>query len=595
MKHSLWKLCLLHYRGYTPDNARGWLFKQITVVPIETFERGYKSLNDNLIPDTSDMETFIFAEDKLEHPSNALAVYEKTNDILIPTRHSKNSFKLYLDNDDQWTKSAKKKKKHKKKKNNNFLSCIPQSDATSLFEQQMFFKDSVIRDGYNIPAALIFNPRRESAFLFGKTLSGDFVGKRQGDDGHIAIIGGSGSGKTTGLAIPTTLTWHGSIFSFDFKGDLIKWAKRRKPKILYMLRGQENHYWYDPFYFLRKDDEDNLIQNARELAHAIIPMPHNVSEPFWVESARDVLTGAIVYYFNLGKTFIGSIIEIKTTKISDLLKKISLDEFSSTCVNLDLELNPKTLAGVSMELHNQISVFATDTLIQDVLSPSEDTSKEIIRWEDLENSDIFIRLDQSKLDQWRSVMRLMLVQLMRTLQRRPEKDEPEGAKVNPTLLMLDEFPQYGRIDVITSSLKIFRSKNVTVSIFCQSLADLDETYGGDTRRAILDNCPYKAILGASDAETQRYCSDLVGTVKVPSKGLTANFDEAGQPSGYSVSIHETREPIIHPHEFASLSDIVLLHPNPERYCRVEKEMYFRRSPSQELIENRSEHHVSYTD
>lgn len=248
-----------------------------------------------------------------------------------------------------------------------------------------------------------------------------------------------------------------------------------------------------------------------------------------------------------------------------------------------------------MELHNQISVFATDTLIQDLLSPSADTSKEIIRWEDLENSDIFIRLDQSKLDQWRSVMRLMLVQLMRTLQRRPEKDEPEGAKVKPTLLMLDEFPQYGRIDVITSSLKILRSKNVTVSIFCQSLADLDETYGGDTRRAILDNCPYKAILGASDAETQRYCSDLVGTVKVPSKGLTANFDEAGQPSGYSVSIHETREPIIHPHEFASLSDIVLLHPNPERYCRVEKEMYFRRSQSQELIENRSEHHVSYTD
>lgn len=238
-----------------------------------------------------------------------------------------------------------------------------------------------------------------------------------------------------------------------------------------------------------------------------------------------------------------------------------------------------------MELHNHIAVFATDSLIQDVLSPSEDIFKELITWEDLEIGDIFIRIDQSRIDQWRCVMRMMLVQLIRTLARRPEKKySPEDANNKGTLLMLDEFPQYGRIDVIASALKILRSKNVTVSIFCQSLADLDETYGKDTRRSILDNCPYKAILSASDAETQRYFSDLVGTVKVPAKGISANFDELGQPSGYSASINESREAIIHPHEFASLSDIVLLHPGPERFCRVEKELYFRKEPPQDIIE-----------
>ena len=270
--------------------------------------------------------------------------------------------------------------------------------------------------------------------------------------------------------------------------------------------------------------------------------------------------------------------------MANLLKKIADDKMAKTCVNLDLNMDSKMLAGISMELHNHISVFATDTLIQDILSSSEDDHKERIMWDELEQTDIFIRIDQSMCEQWKSVMRLLLVQLIRTLERRPEKYEAAGKRIAPTLLMLDEFPQYGKLDIFTSALKILRSKNVTISIFCQSLADLDETYGKNSRRAILDNCPYKAVLNASDAETQQYFSDLVGTTKVPSKAITANFDELGYSLGYSVSVNESREPIIHPHEFASLPDIILLHPGPERFCRVKKETYFRENACPELIE-----------
>jgi len=251
-----------------------------------------------------------------------------------------------------------------------------------------------------------------------------------------------------------------------------------------------------------------------------------------------------------------------------LLETLNTNEVAKACVNPDLVQNPRTLAGVSAELHNQIAIFATDTLVQDILSPSKDASCDRIKWEDLEHSDIFIRIDHSKLLQWNSVIRLMVTQLIRTLERRPEKHSPEGANVKPTLLLLDEFPQYGRIDVITSALATLRSKNVTIALFNQSLADLDAIYGKEVRRIILDNCPYKAILNASDAETQRYFSDLVGTVKVPSKGISANYTEFGQPLGYSCSVTETREPIIHPHEFGSMQNIALLH--PYGFSRIEK-------------------------
>lgn len=481
-------------------------------------------------------------------------------------------------------KKHKGKKKHKKELDNYDLPYVPMRNIIPSFGPQTFYENFITHSGDRIPNSLIFD-KCQSAFFFGRTLNGSYVGKKESNDGHIIVVGGSGSGKSISIAVPTMATWKSPIFSFDFKGDLIKWHHtRRKSKILYMMNGYENNYWYDPFYFLYKDGEDNLVQNARELAQAIIPLPHNISDPFWIQSARDVLTGAIIYYCRLGVGFISSMIEIKTTRMSELLERIRTDIYAAVCINPDLDLNPKTLAGVSMELHNHISVFATDKLIQNVLSPMSNAPENIIKWEDLQFFNIFIRLDQSRLEQWSSVVRLMLTQLIRTLQRRPEKYEPEGEKLKPILLMLDEFPQYGKIDLIPSALKILRSKNVTFSIFCQSFADIDEIYGNVTRRTILDNCPYKVILNAFDAETQQYCSTLVGTVKSPSESLNMNFDEFGQPLNYSFTINESRKPIIYPHEFASLSDVVVLHPEPERFCRVEKETWFKENSKKLLTQ-----------
>ncbi len=519
--------------------------------------------------------------------SNAYKIYEKC----IGLERKKKRKKRKKRKKEKKERKKKKKKEHKKlyRECDSSPPYIPLRNALSPFYQYIFESENAVREGYNIPSSLIFNPSYESAFFFGKTPDGKPVGKSIHVDGHIAVFGGSGSGKTTGIAIPNMKTWNGAIFSFDFKGDLINQTGRTRKKILYLLRGADNKHWYDPFYLLRQDGNDDLVQNARELAHAIIPLPSKVPDPFWIKAARNILTSGIVYYFRLGASFIEAMMEIRTTKMSVLLEKFSQDNLAAVCLDPDLDTNPKLLSSVSNELRNYIAVFVEDSLIRDVFSPSEDESKKLIRWEELAfGYSIFIRVDQSRLDQWTAVMRLMIVQLIRTLERRPEKYDPTSHKCFPTLLMLDEFPQYGKIDPITSALKILRSKDVTIAIFCQSLADLDVTYGKDIRSTILDNCPYKVILNSSDADTQRYFSELVGTTKHPSRGFTANYDKSGKPSGYSVTINEARVPIIQPHEFASLQDIVLLHPETERFCRIQKETYFRRSLSQPSITERSQ-------
>jgi len=62
-------------------------------------------------------------------------------------------------------------------------------------------------------------------FVFGK-YNNDYVLKPETEDGHIMIVGGVGSGKSTCIAIPTLRSWRASIFAIDIKGELSEYAKQ---------------------------------------------------------------------------------------------------------------------------------------------------------------------------------------------------------------------------------------------------------------------------------------------------------------------------------------------------------------------------------
>lgn len=478
----------------------------------------------------------------------------------------------------RWAKQHKSPSKKKKHHKHNDIYADPtyslSRNPVAQYQLQKFESAFTKRCGKDIPANMLFEPTQESGILFGSFVDEggelQFVGKRAEKDGHVAVFGGSGSGKTTSIAAPTCATWKSPLFAFDLKGDLLQHRNKSETKVLYLLSGQENVFYYDPFDLLRKEGENTLVSNARELTNAIIPLPLDTREPFWINGARAILTGSIIYYFRLGLDFIETIVKIKTTRLLELLDKIATDNLASACINPDVALNPRMLAGISEELHQHLTVFATDEIIISALSSSPESSKIPLHWEDLEYGDIIIRMDQSRSEQWGSIIRLMLVQLIRTLERRPEMYTPEGFHIRPTLLLLDEFPKFGKIEEFVSAMRILRSKNVTFAIFAQSVADLDEIYGINTRRTILDNCQFQAVLSAFDPETQQYFSSKIGVDTFPSTSVTANYDPNGAYLGYSGNISETIQPIMFPHEFATLNDVVLLHPWPGGFCRVQK-------------------------
>ena len=158
--------------------------------------------------------------------------------------------------------------------------------------------------------------------------------------------------------------------------------------------------------------------------------------------------------------------------------------------------------------------------------------------------------------------------MIRYFERRPEKYSHEDGKAAQTLLLLDEFARFGRLEMLSDAVSTLRSKNINMCFLIQSLAMLDEIYGEYDRRIICDNCHYKVILGANDVETQRYFADSIGTYRCKEFTVSQNFNQEMGCIGYNINVNETRDKIIQPHELATLRDVLVL--SPDGFYRVKK-------------------------
>ena len=58
------------------------------------------------------------------------------------------------------------------------------------------------------------NLRGLNGFFFGK-LGEDYILKPENMDGHILVVGGSGSGKSSCIVIPSLMTWRERVFTME--------------------------------------------------------------------------------------------------------------------------------------------------------------------------------------------------------------------------------------------------------------------------------------------------------------------------------------------------------------------------------------------
>ena len=157
--------------------------------------------------------------------------------------------------------------------------------------------------------------KNSHGFVFGAQ-NGATIARGETEDGHIMVVGGSGSGKSSCIAIPTLLSWNKRVFAIDVKAELYGKTKHIRQNIKWFCPLDSGTFGYDPYHAMRKNR--NKAQEAETIAHAIIPKPPNIKEPFWIDSARDLLTGTILHCYSEGHSFIETIKHLLSTPIDRL-------------------------------------------------------------------------------------------------------------------------------------------------------------------------------------------------------------------------------------------------------------------------------------
>ena len=406
-----------------------------------------------------------------------------------------------------------------------------------------------------------------SGVVFGKQ-GNKYATMPETTDGHILIIGGAGSGKTAAIATPTLMSWKERVFAIDIKGELYEKTKkaRGEAQIKVFNPTDRSAYGYDPYFMLKTADD--VSSAARQLAMSICPLSAEVKDPFWIKGAQNMLTGFIIYLQGLNESFSSSMRIIKSTPTKELIAQIIEDTNDKAKMEI-MQFNgmdDKTLSGVFAELSNHITVFATSDELQRALS-GEGRS---ITPADLENNyDIFCCIPEHRLEEWKDLLGMMCNQFLKAFERRSEDN------TTPILFLIDEFPRLGKIEVVSNGLATLRSKKIHIALIVQSKSQLNAIYGKDTAEVIADNCTYKAILKASEPNTQEWCSKLVGTYDKMKKSSSYQADVMGVGKGQGTSSSTEEKRIIKPEEFAYLTDVVCVFPNG--YKRLEKANYYEDS------------------
>ena len=388
---------------------------------------------------------------------------------------------------------------------------------------------------------------------------------------HYCILGGSGSGKTSTVLLDTLLANFATgknafqTFCIDIKGEIHeKSTYAYDENVLVCNPSDRTTCGWDAYYRLHDNPSDDLIVEAvEEISQALI-ISTNPKDSFFIENARSMFTGLLVYYFQQRESFIDSVNKILESEIKSLIEEIIKNSEPS-------DLHYKYLAKFAgkdaesvqdcmVEMTTSLSVFSKS----DIKFMFRDNYQKASPYSFQEGKSIFLAIPEHMLESYKAIMRLITVQTLKEMERRSEEE------TTPILLIIDEFARLGALTGIENALATLRNKKVMVLLAFQSLAQCEHIYGREMTRVIVDNCRSKVICECSDPETARSVSDWCGKYKEKKETLNT-----GKNRNKSYTYED--KPIVEPSDLIILvkREEVILVVSGVGYLRPKKCYYFK--------------------
>ena len=337
---------------------------------------------------------------------------------------------------------------------------------------------------------------------------------------NTVVIGGSGAGKTRFYAKPNLCQANTSFVILDPKGELLRDTGHLLEKKGYEVRvldllNMEKSFCYNPFVYLRDDnDAQRLVTN---LFKSTTPKDSKSNDPFWDTAASMLLMAFVLYlkYEALPE-------EQNFTMVMELLRAAEVREEDEEYQSLVDELfdrlemkqpdhiavkyyrdyrsgSAKTLKSIQITLAARLEKFnlrsltaltATDEL--DLPSLGE---KKVALFALIPDNDTSFNF----------LVSILYTQIFQQLFHLADH-KYGGSLPVPVHFLMDEFANVSLPDDFDKLLATMRSRNISVSIILQNIAQLKALFEKQWE-SILGNCDELLYLGGNEASTHKLISE----------------------------------------------------------------------------------------
>lgn len=351
--------------------------------------------------------------------------------------------------------------------------------------------------------------------LFTRHHSSEADSWASGLNDNVLVLGCSGGGKTRHHVKPNLMQCQGSYIVLDGKGRL--WREMApflalngyKVDRLDFTESCSDSIGYDPLAHIRWRRGEPVQSDIISIASAICPTSQHESDPFWPLAASNYLASFIAYVLEAlpkeSQNFSSVIRAFETMcggreqQLFDALEKEKPCSYAAA-----LYRRAKVTQGAE-KMHSSISGILAANLLplshggatRSFQNPCQVDFSSFGR----ERRALFVTMDD--LDHSLAPLTSLFVKQAISGLCATADANPSGRLDVPVRLILDDFANLD-LPGIDDVLAVIRSREVSCTIVCQTVSQLEARYGEASANSIIGNCDHQLVTAFQDERTARY-------------------------------------------------------------------------------------------
>lgn len=388
---------------------------------------------------------------------------------------------------------------------------------------------------------------------------------------HICAIAPTRSGKGVGLVVPTLLSWPESVFVLDRKGEnyamTAGWRQRHANNVILRYDPAEpgTSCAWNPLGEIRSGTRYQ-ISDTQNIALMVIDSDGTgIQGNHFRSAAHELIVGLILHALYKARE-VG-----RVPSLPDCAHMLTgVGEFAAPDVkDKDHDQSdPKALEGLFMEMCDVCLPDAKEAMeaqlvirgvgrrmistptreLGSIISTAnnalslyrdpivgENTSRSDFKVADLMDHDrpvsLYFITTPRNADRMKPLARLLLTQIVSSLADRMEFDDGRSKTVHKhrLLLMLDEFPTLGKLEVFESALAYIAGYGMKAYIITQDVQQLYKAYSN--YESIISNCHIRVAYAPNKLETAEWLSKMTGQTTVIKEQISTSGKRFGMVLG----------------------------------------------------------------